>query len=293
MAPAFESISNKSKYKFELKKWTLLILIFAVLFSSSYYIVNLLDIKPKVENSSLTAAPSSDLKSQDVELSKKLGSSDASLASFSDWAEANNLSGVDIYNQDPDQDSLANYLEYVHGTDPNNADTDGDKFADGVEIKNGYDPDAPGDTMTKVLINIDKIKVNAPMIWSKTDVEQNMLKDLEDGLAHFVGTASPGQKGNAIISGHSSNYIWAKGDYNYIFKDLGNLEKGDVIMVKTVQKNGRIISYKYKVTEKYVAYPDEERIFTETSAPTITLSTCWPLGTNFKRMIVKAELIQS
>lgn len=294
MAPAFEFKKSKSSnIKFQLKRALVLTMIFSILFSTSYYVVNMLDIKPKVPSSSLVAASSSNLKAGDKQLSDKLGAREASLAGFSDWAKINDLSGIDIYNDDADKDGLENYLEYIHGTDPNNADTDGDKYSDMKEITNGYDPDAYGDVMTKVSIKIDKIGVNAPMVWSKTDVEANMLKDLENGLSHFVGTASPGQKGNAIVSGHSSNYIWAKGDYNYIFKDLGNVEKGDFVTVSTIQKNGRIINYKYKVNDKYVAAPDEERIFASADQPVLTLSTCWPIGTNLKRIIVKAELLRS
>lgn len=293
MAPAFDSQnSNKRKLKFELKKFFILLLLFTALFSLSYYIVNLLDIKPKVQNSDLIAVSSSNIGSQDEMLRQRLGGLEAGFAGYGDWAKVNNISPTDQYDADPDQDNLPNYLEYIHGTDPNNPDTDGDKFTDMQEIKNGYDPDAAGDVMTDVFVKIDKIAVNAPMVWSKTDVEENMLKDLESGIAHFVGTASPGQRGNSIISGHSSNYIWAKGDYNYVFKNLGDLEEGDMITVDTIQRNGRIISYKYKVTEKYVAKPDEERIFADSENPTMTLSTCWPLGSNFKRLIVKAELIQ-
>jgi LPXTG-site transpeptidase (sortase) family protein len=94
------------------------------------------------------------------------------------------------------------------------------------------------------------------------------------------------------MSGHSSNYVWAKGGYNYVFKELNNLENGDIVKFKIVQKNGRIINFKYKVSEKFITTPDDAKIFEETTKPILTLSTCWPLGTNFKRLIVKAELIK-
>lgn len=294
MAPAFESQnSRRRRLRYELKKIAALTLLFGGLFAASYYAVNLLDIKskPEVANSTLVAASASDLKAGDKNLADRIGSSDVSLAGFADWADANNLSSEDRYNADADNDGLVNYLEYIHGTDPNNADSDGDKFSDLQEIKNGYDPDAPGDAMTKVTIRIDKLNVEAPVVWSKTDNEADQLKDLENGVSHFLGTASPGQSGNSIISGHSSNYIWSKGSYNYIFRNLNDLEKGDVVTIKTIQKNGRIMVYKYKINDKFIASPTEERIFAETENPTLTLSTCWPLGTNFKRMIVKAELL--
>lgn len=268
-----------------------LVIIFGALFTSSYYVVNLFDVKSNVKSSPLQATPSSDLKAGDEQLKSKLGSTNVGLANFSDWASANKLKGNDIYSSDSDGDGLVNYLEYVHGTDPNDPDTDGDKFSDKQEIINGYDPDAKGDVMTQVSFRIEKLGVVAPMVWSKTDNDQEMLKELENGISHFVGTASPGQNGNSIISGHSSNYIWARGNYNHIFKDLNDLENGDVIIVDTLQKNGRMISYKYKVNDKFVTTPDDEKIFADSANPTLTLSTCWPLGTNFKRVIVKAEIM--
>ena len=226
------------------------------------------------------------------ELKKRVGSDNVGLAGFSDWAKANNLSGNNVYAADPDGDGLPNYLEYIHGTDPNNPDTDDDGFSDSREISNGYDPDSKGDTMTIVSVEIDKIGVEAPMVWSKTDIEDNMLSDLENGVAHYAKTAAPGEKGNMIISGHSSNYIWAKGEYNHIFKDLNNLEKGDIIAIKTIQKNGRIIDYQYRVSDNFITVPNDERIFATTDAPTLTLSTCWPIGTNLRRDIIKADLIK-
>ncbi|KKQ81156.1 MAG: hypothetical protein UT03_C0010G0011 [Candidatus Moranbacteria bacterium GW2011_GWD2_38_7] len=297
-APAFgpsgtPCTRGSKRLKFELKKIAVLAIIFGSLFAASYYVVNLLEIKPQERNYPVLSVPASDLKSNDEQLKNMLGASGASLAGFSDWAKINNLAGDDIYSGDPDGEGLANYLEYIHGTDPNNAATDGDKFSDKQEITNGYDPDAYGDVMTSVSINIDKLGVVAPMVWSKTEIESERLKELENGITHFLGSATPGQKGNAIISGHSSNYAWAKGGYNYVFKDLNDLERGDVITVNTIQKNGRIISYKYKVNDKYITTPVDEKIFESSNQPILTLSTCWPLGTNFKRVIVKAELVRS
>lgn len=275
--------------KFQLKKAMVLVGLFLALFFAGFYVVNVLNIKP-------TAKPIIQFRSnQNIaiseELKKRIGDDGVNLAQFEDWAKINGIEVKD-YDGDADGDGLPNFLEYIHGTDPKNKDTDGDKYSDKQEIINGFDPDAPGEAKPLVVVEIEKLKVNAPMIWTQSEAEKDSLKDLESGLSHFPKSAAPGENGSVIISGHSSNYIWAKGDYNYIFKDLNNLENGDVVKFKIVQKNGRIINYKYKVSDKFITTPDDEKIFQTTTKPTLTLSTCWPLGTNFKRLIVKADLVK-
>jgi len=278
-----------NKIGYQLKKAIIFIGLFLTLFIAGFFLANL-DWN-SFFNDSANEAP---LQKQQVDeaIKEKIGSREIGFVDFKQWVNLHNLSGDNVYDADPDGDGIPNYLEFVHFTDPNDADTDDDGYTDKQEISYGYDPTFPGDTKFIVEVSISKIGVDAPMVWSKTEVEKDMLKDLEKGLSHFPQTAAPGQKGNAVISGHSSNYIWAKGDYNYVFKKLGELEKGDDVTVKVIQKNGRIIIYRYLITEKFVTYPDDARIFEETDKSILTLSTCWPLGTNFKRMIVKAELVK-
>ena len=260
------------------------------IFSSLFFLVNL-DLKPASKNQPISdSSVNFDLEG---EIKKRLSGIDVSAESYSAWIVRLGLnasnSGLD---QDPDKDDLVNYLEYVYGTNPLASDTDKDTYSDKSEIVHGYDPDAPGDSNIKprVEISIAKIKILAPMIWSKSEHEQDMLRELENGLGHYLKTSAPGQKGNMIVSGHSSNYLWAKGDYNHVFKDLDNLEKGDVITATTFQKNGKIIIYRYVVSEKFVTVPNDTRIFENSQNSILTLSTCWPIGTNFRRLIVKAQL---
>lgn len=207
------------------------------------------------------------------------------------WEEENGLSTKEANgDQDPDDDGLSNYLEFAHLTNPLNADTDGDEFTDAEEIQNGYDPTTPGDIRPKFSIHIDKIHVIAPIVWSKVDEEKALLKDLEEGVARLPETAIPGQNGNAVISGHSSNYVWAKGEYNYIFQNLNDLVIGDQIIIKATQENGKTVEYSYTIKSKSVVEPNDTLIFEKAETPTITLVTCWPLRTTWKRMVIKAEL---
>jgi LPXTG-site transpeptidase (sortase) family protein len=257
---------------------------FAVLF----YMVNWnLTPNPKAN----TGACSSFAGSLDDEILKKLGSTDISFMSYQGWMTQYGLTTLNGKpDDDPDSDGLPNYLEYVHGTNPIKADTDGDGFSDKQEIANGYDPDAPGDARPVVEITSVKMNITAPMVWSNSENEQDQLADLANGVAHFAKTSAPGQAGNMIVSGHSSNYVWAKGNFNHIFEKLNDLAPGDVIDVKTVQQNGRILTYHYRVSEKFVTVPNDSRIFESTDSASLTLSTCWPLGTNLRRLIVKAEM---
>jgi len=281
------------KLKFQLKKVAILCGLFLGAFFIGFYVVNL-DLHPGQNGitlkSSTIAAPTVDL---NAEFQKKMGSTTVSVESYDEWAKREGLdNGNNALDADPDGDGLPNYLEYVYGTNPLKADTDGDGFSDKQEIINGYDPVAPGDAKPAVQVTIAKLNVQAPMVWSQSADENAMLADLQNGISHFYKTAAPGQNGNVIISGHSSNYVWAKGDYNHIFKDLNNLQAGDTVTIKTIQHNGRVITYLYKITDKFVTTADDQRIFANTTDPTLTLSTCWPIGTSLKRLIIKAVLIQ-
>lgn len=206
------------------------------------------------------------------------------------WEQENKLSLTDNdYALDPDNDQLPNYLEWRHGTNPQKADTDEDSFIDSDEIKHGYDPSKKGDGRPSYKIAINKINIQAPVIWSKSMVEADLQEDLKRGAVRYPQTGVPGQPGNLVTTGHSSNYIWASGEYNYIFKDLNNLQAGDEIVVTATQHNGKVLEYKYAVTTKEVVSPDDERIFEETSNQSLTIVTCWPLNTNWKRLMLKAE----
>lgn len=197
---------------------------------------------------------------------------------------------VDDGDDDPDNDGLTYYDEYIFGTDPKKADTDGDGYTDGREIANGYDPVAPGKAQITFMIAIDKIDVEAPVVLSASTDEGALQKDLENGVVHYPGTALPGQRGNAYIAGHSSNYAWSGGAYNYVFKGLNDLAPGDKITVTMAFVNGKKISYDYIVSLKEEVSSDDARIFAQSRSQELTLTTCWPLGTNARRIMVKAQL---
>ncbi len=190
---------------------------------------------------------------------------------------------------DSDKDGLGLYDEFMYGTNPKKADTDGDNYNDGTEVHNGYEPTVAGDARPKVTLTIEKINLDVPVVLSKDTSEELLQKDLDKGVIHYPHTAMPGQRGNMYIAGHSSNYVWSKGAYNYAFRNLNDLENGDVIIAKVKMNNGKEFKYKYIVTLKEIVAPDDSRIFANSQSQVLTLTTCWPLGTNAKRLMVKAE----
>lgn len=138
-------------------------------------------------------------------------------------------------------------------------------------------------------IYIPKIKVQAPVIWDVTagsDVNTDMLRALEKGVARYPQTALPDQIGNVFLTGHSSNYWWEKGSYKTVFALLDRLVVGDMIYVKY---NG--VLYTYKVTSQKVVKPTETSVLNPTKDPTLSLMTCTPTGTSLLRRIVTASLI--
>lgn len=139
------------------------------------------------------------------------------------------------------------------------------------------------------IITIPKINVQIPVIYTEPSVEENAVQAaLENGVLHYANTAKPGEKGNGVIFGHSSNNIFNKGKYKFAFVLLKQLEAGDTL---TLQKDGK--RYVYKVYDKKVVSPNDLSVLSSQPGKiaTVTLITCDPPGTTVNRMVVFAEQI--
>lgn len=131
---------------------------------------------------------------------------------------------------------------------------------------------------------IPKINVNAPIILAQTTSNKEILDKLQNGVVHYPESAFPGQIGSAIILGHSSAYPWYKGQYGAIFGLLNYLEANDEIII-FYQKH----KYIYRVINKEVVNKNTEMI-AQNEKPQLILISCWPVGTAWKRILIKAEL---
>ena len=129
-------------------------------------------------------------------------------------------------------------------------------------------------------ISIPKLKIqNAVVSTTNTDLKKN--------LVNYGGTAVPPDKGNAVIFGHSTlPQLFEEKNYKTIFATLYKIGLGDEIIV-----NSGGVNYRYKVENITVVDPDNTTILEQNYDDSfLTLVTCTPPGTIWKRLIVKARI---
>ncbi|MDD5731580.1 MAG: class D sortase [Patescibacteria group bacterium] len=134
---------------------------------------------------------------------------------------------------------------------------------------------------------IPKIGVQAPIVFAKTRAQSEVDKLLLEGVVHYFDTAFPGEEGNVFITGHSSYYWWSNGKFNTIFSILDKLVVGDIIYVNYGGNR-----YTYKVFDMKVVSPKELSVLNQNDNESIlSLMTCTPVGTNYKRLVVRASQV--
>lgn len=116
------------------------------------------------------------------------------------------------------------------------------------------------------------------------EFSEKILSDLQNGVVRYPGTATPGQKGNVFITGHSSYYPWDPGQYKDVFARLNNLQDDDLVTIYYQQQR-----YNYQVIEKKEVRPDALDVLQQTDDYRLSLMTCTPVGTDLKRLVVIAK----
>ena len=140
-------------------------------------------------------------------------------------------------------------------------------------------------------IVIPKIKATAPIVDNVDPLDSmKYLAALKNGVAHARGTANPGDVGNVYLFAHSTDAFYNVGKYNAVFFLIGHLDAGDPIYI---YYRGR--QYIYTVYDKKVVEPTDTQYFGSLTEgdKTLTLQTCYPPGTTFKRLVVLAKLEDS
>jgi len=133
---------------------------------------------------------------------------------------------------------------------------------------------------TSYTISIPKLKIKDASV---TTVDNDLAKH----LVNYGGTAIPPDKGNAVVFGHSTlPQLFQEGNYKTTFTYLYELSEGDEIIVKVASK-----TYKYKIESVIVIDPENTSVLEQTYDDSyLTLITCTPPGTIWKRLVIKSRL---
>lgn len=138
-------------------------------------------------------------------------------------------------------------------------------------------------------IIIPKINLEVPVVYGEESIAENdVQRALEEGVLHYPITPEPGELGNSVFFGHSSNNIFNRGDYKFAFVLLNQLEEGDTFML---EKDG--IRYVYRIFDKEVVPPTDFSVLDPhpEKDSIVTLITCDPPGTSINRLAIYAEQI--
>lgn len=136
-------------------------------------------------------------------------------------------------------------------------------------------------------IVIPKINVDAPVVYDVTSFEEEAIQEgLERGVVHYGTTALPGEVGNNVIVGHSSNNFFNGGEHKFAFVLLDRLENGD-----TFALNYQGQRYVYEVFRKVEIEANDFSVVQPTNEPITTLITCSPPGTSWRRLAIQARQI--
>lgn len=136
-------------------------------------------------------------------------------------------------------------------------------------------------------IVIEKIHANSSIVADVDPFNADAYDAaLKKGVAHAKGTHYPGESGNVYLFAHNTLNAWDIPKYNAVFFLLHNLDAGD--RISTFYKGQR---YDYLVFDKQVhSARDLAPLEAQYSEPVLSLQTCWPPGTTWQRLIVRAKL---
>lgn len=128
----------------------------------------------------------------------------------------------------------------------------------------------------------------APVDFAKADFD----KELNEWVVKYPTTPAPWQEGNTLLFGHTSYVVWKDNPYGTIFKDLPKLKDSTLIQIL---RKGNL--YEYKVVDLFIVNPkqvnNQYMTYQNAGGSYITLMGCYPLGTDNKRIMVVAKLLDT
>lgn len=133
-------------------------------------------------------------------------------------------------------------------------------------------------------VSIPSLGISAPLLIVDSKNTKDFRKPLKKGTALFPSSL-PGQKGTAIILGHSAPLGWPKTNYDWVFSNLRDMNPGEKIRITF-----NTIEHSYTVAETVILQRGQEipaQYLSEKTSSVILIS-CWPPGIDNKRIGVYA-----
>lgn len=131
------------------------------------------------------------------------------------------------------------------------------------------------------LLSIPSIGVEDAIVSTKDpDLSKHMIQYNKDSV--------PPLAGNSIIFGHSTlPQLYDPNDYKTILANAYKINVGDSIIIGIDE-----VRYRYKVVSIRVVDPEDTSVLAQNFSDSfITIITCTPPGTIWKRLIIKAQIV--
>ena len=136
--------------------------------------------------------------------------------------------------------------------------------------------------------NIPLLDIKNRNISWQNELEDIFMKELENWVIRYPGSAKPGEEGLTFIFWHSSNFPWLKWDYNSIFATLDRVMIWDEVIIYYNQKK-----YTFKIKERTIIKPGDVNILKRNKNKSeVAIMTCWPIGTTLNRFVIIGELTE-
>lgn len=135
-------------------------------------------------------------------------------------------------------------------------------------------------------IDLESHVVDLTILW---DGETAEWETADRAVGFHVGSATPGEIGNTVMSGHVNSPFAGEGS---IFARLDEiaplLRRGEIVDIM-IMAGGDV--FLYRATDTTVVLPEDVDVFDYSDSPTLSLVTCAPATTYSHRFIVNATLV--
>jgi sortase A len=123
-----------------------------------------------------------------------------------------------------------------------------------------------------IRVQIPSLSLDAPV------VQGDGWEQLKKGVGQYIGSSSPGEDGNVVLSAHNDVY-------GELFRYLDRLAPGDQVILFTQTRQ-----YVYIVDRTVLVEPTAVEVMASAGGPTVTLISCYPYLIDKQRIVVFARL---